>query len=238
MAEPLDKYYEILGLKTSASKADIKRAYRRLALKYHPDKNPGNEKQATTIFTAVNRAYSVLMDKDHIGESFEDIEDVKLYFKKTFRDLARRINSTDEMFEEIHQEECDYFFRYQLEEVQCVKRSSVEAKRVMGLIRKATSKGYDTSGILRDHSDFFRKYGSDGDQKYNNYEELIAEYKSIIEKEPGNADAHYSLGCIYEKRGMIEVALSEYRIASYINSDNANARKAIERLRKRRKGVC
>jgi len=236
MSEPLDKYYRILGLSEDAPKRDIKRAYRRLALKYHPDKNPGDEERAARIFTAVNRAYSVLIDKAHVGESFQDIDDAKLYFKRQFHDLARRINSADYIFGKIQQEECDFFFRYQLEEVHCVRRSIIEARRIIDLIRKAISKGYDSSEILREHSDFFQKHGLAGHPEYNVYEELIKEYKSIIEEEPGNAEAHYNLGCVYERQGMIDAAISEYQIASYIDPANTDARRAVKRLRKRRRG--
>ena len=57
-------YYEVLGVKRSASDADIKKAYRRLAMKYHPDRNPGNEKQSTERFKEINEAYGVLGDAD------------------------------------------------------------------------------------------------------------------------------------------------------------------------------
>jgi curved DNA-binding protein CbpA len=234
MPEPLDRYYRILGLSEGASKADVKRAYRRLALRYHPDKNPGNEKRAARIFTAVNRAYSVLIDEAHVGESFEGIDDAKLYFRRHFYDLARRINSVDHISDEIHQEECDFFFRYQLEEVHSVKRSIIEARRIIDLLRKAVLKGYDISRIMEDHSDFFQKHGFGGEPGYDIYEELTVEYKSIIEEEPDNADAHYNLGVIYEKKGMIDAAISEYQIASYIAPGNTNARSAVRRLRRRR----
>ncbi len=46
-----------------ASEADIKRAFRKLSLKYHPDKNPGNE-EAASLFKQINRAYEVLSDAD------------------------------------------------------------------------------------------------------------------------------------------------------------------------------
>ena len=54
-------YYEVLGVKKGASIEEIKRAYRKLAVKYHPDKNPG-DKQAEDRFKEINEAYAVLSD--------------------------------------------------------------------------------------------------------------------------------------------------------------------------------
>ena len=56
-------YYEILGVNKSASDEEIKRAYRKLAMKYHPDKNP-NKKDAEERFKEINEAYAVLSDKE------------------------------------------------------------------------------------------------------------------------------------------------------------------------------
>jgi len=57
-------YYEILGVNRSANDADLKKAYRRLAMKYHPDRNPGKEKEATEKFKEINEAYGVLGDPE------------------------------------------------------------------------------------------------------------------------------------------------------------------------------
>ena len=54
-------YYEVLGVQKNASKDDIKKAYRKLAVQYHPDKNPGN-KQAEEKFKEATEAYEVLAD--------------------------------------------------------------------------------------------------------------------------------------------------------------------------------
>ena len=60
MAE--QSYYEILGVERGASQDDIKKAYRRLAMKYHPDRNPG-DKTAEEKFKQIGEAYAVLSDE-------------------------------------------------------------------------------------------------------------------------------------------------------------------------------
>ncbi len=68
-------YYKILGVKKDASKEEIKKAFRKLALKYHPDKNKG-DKAAEEKFKEINEAYEVLSDDekrkkyDQMGESY------------------------------------------------------------------------------------------------------------------------------------------------------------------------
>jgi molecular chaperone DnaJ len=92
-------YYEVLGVPRNASRDDIKKAYRKLALQYHPDRNPGN-KQAEEKFKEAAEAYEVLNDDDkrrrydqfgHEGmrpgydfRGFTDINDVFSAFSDIF----------------------------------------------------------------------------------------------------------------------------------------------------------
>jgi len=68
-------YYKILGVERSAKEAEIKSAFRKLALQFHPDRNPGNKK-AEDKFKEINEAYEVLSDPqkraryDQLGDSY------------------------------------------------------------------------------------------------------------------------------------------------------------------------
>ncbi|KLN46119.1 molecular chaperone DnaJ [Providencia rettgeri] len=56
-------FYEVLGLERNASDKDIKRAYKRLAMKYHPDRNQGNKDESEEKFKEIKEAYEVLSDE-------------------------------------------------------------------------------------------------------------------------------------------------------------------------------
>lgn len=86
-------YYNLLQVEATASSLEIKKAYRKLAIKYHPDKNPNNEEAAET-FKQISEAYQVLMDDnlrvkyDQVGLSGlgekESMEDPEEFFNMMF----------------------------------------------------------------------------------------------------------------------------------------------------------
>ncbi|MBA7484271.1 Chaperone protein DnaJ [subsurface metagenome] len=89
-------YYQILGVPRNVTKEQIKKAYRKLAMQHHPDRNPGKEKWANEKFKEINEAFSVLGDPqkrsqyDQFG-TVGDIGDIfgSRYTRTTFEDLMK-----------------------------------------------------------------------------------------------------------------------------------------------------
>ena len=82
-------YYEVLGLQKGASEDEIKRAFRKLAVKYHPDRNQGNA-EAEEKFKEINEAYQVLSDPEKtVHEAYGTWGEKKLYGKVSLGALRK-----------------------------------------------------------------------------------------------------------------------------------------------------
>jgi curved DNA-binding protein len=90
-------YYEVLGVKKGASMDELKKAYRKLAVKYHPDKNPG-DKQAEERFKEINEAYAVLSDPKK-KEQFDRFGSNTFHQQYSQEDIFRGFN-VDDMFKD------------------------------------------------------------------------------------------------------------------------------------------
>jgi len=83
-------YYKILGVERNASEADIKKAYRRLAIVHHPDKNPDDE-SAAERFKDIGEAYNVLSDRQLRAryDSGADLEDDSNFQRASHVDISQ-----------------------------------------------------------------------------------------------------------------------------------------------------
>lgn len=87
------EYYEILGLSKGASAQDIKKAYRKLALKYHPDKNDG-DKEAEEKFKEISEAYAVLSDTEK-KQQYDTYGSTDFHQRYSQEDIFRNFNMDD-----------------------------------------------------------------------------------------------------------------------------------------------
>src|SRR6185369_1261075 len=93
-------YYEVLGVKKGASVEELKKAYRKLAVKYHPDKNPG-DKQAEERFKEINEAYAVLSDPKKKAQ-FDQFGSSNFHQRYSQEDIFRDQGfGTDDIFSRI-----------------------------------------------------------------------------------------------------------------------------------------
>ena len=103
---PARDYYEILGVGRGATEEDIKQAYRKLALRYHPDRNPGDS-HAEERFKELSEAYGVLMDPEkrrNYGFRQTSFDGGYQYHQEeVFRDMFRNPN-THVLFRELSKE--------------------------------------------------------------------------------------------------------------------------------------
>jgi len=86
-------YYEILGLKKGATPDEIKKAFRKLAVKYHPDKNAG-DKKAEDRFKEINEAYAVLSDPEKKSQ-YDQFGSAGFQQRYTQEDIFRNFNAGD-----------------------------------------------------------------------------------------------------------------------------------------------
>lgn len=83
----MQNYYETLGVAKGSSEADIKKAYRKLAMTYHPDRNPDN-KEAEEKFKQINEAYAVLSDPQK-KKQYDTFGDARFHQQYSTEDIFR-----------------------------------------------------------------------------------------------------------------------------------------------------
>lgn len=94
----MENYYDLLGVAKTANEAEIKKAYRKLAMQYHPDRNP-NDKAAEEKFKKINEAYAVLSDTDK-KKQYDTFGDSRFHQQYSSEDIFRGTDFSS-IFEEM-----------------------------------------------------------------------------------------------------------------------------------------
>jgi curved DNA-binding protein len=89
-----EDYYKILGIDKNASVEDIKKAYRKLALKYHPDRNPADKKKSEEQFKKISEAYAVLSDSEKRNQ-YDQFGSEQFNQRFTREDIFRGVDISD-----------------------------------------------------------------------------------------------------------------------------------------------
>lgn len=209
-------FYEILGVATTATQDQIRRAYIELASKYHPDRNPDDE-EAARKFTQVNEAYRVLSNPD--SRYAYDLEIGISPEKEEIIPVSRRIEAAPvtgtlagDYLEEI---------AGSLPLPRLVK-SKEGTYRLVGLdnpkMDKAYRLGLFSVGRLESlgRHNFFRK----GLEllKQEEYEPAAAYFEELTFVDPQNILTQFLLGCCYEGMKRPFEAITQYQIALHIAS--------------------
>ncbi len=210
MAEFKD-YYAVLGVGRTAAEQEIKAAYRRLAVRLHPDKNPAESKQgfASSQFQDVNEAYHTLVDRRK-----RDAYNKQL--------LARQTGMSDGHTYEANQAEMVYRQGVKAYNEQNFKRAVEYFKAAVRLNPKKASY-YDRLGIA-----IVKSGGS--------IEDARAQCEKAQQMEMYNPEHYLSMGIIYQLAGLGDKAREQFREALKWDPANAAAKQRLEQLGRSKKG--
>ncbi|XP_047597857.1 dnaJ homolog subfamily B member 7 [Lutra lutra] len=177
-------YYEVLGVQRYASPEDIKKAYRKVALKWHPDKNPENKEEAERKFKEVAEAYAVLSNNEK-----RDIYDKygqeglngrgRSHFDDSF-DNGFTFSKADDVFREIFGEREPFpfhFFEDSFEDLLNSPRSSCGSKGTRSFF--ATSSQYPVFERFSSYDTGYTPYGSLGHKGLNSFSSLAFDESGI-----------------------------------------------------------
>jgi DnaJ-class molecular chaperone len=201
-------YYHILGVDRQAGDAEIKQAYRRLAMKYHPDRSPADSRDglASNAFQEVNEAYHTLIDKNRRAQ----------YNKQ----LAERSSGAQGHTVQDNQAEMAY-------------RHGIEAYKA-NQFKRAVEYFSAASKMNPRKAIYFNRLGMAVIRAGGPLDEARAACERAIQMEMYNPEHYLSLGIIYQTAGLDDKARAQYKEAIKWDPKNVQAHARLQQLEKNR----
>mmetsp|Transcript_2387 Transcript_2387/g.5066 ORF Transcript_2387/g.5066 Transcript_2387/m.5066 type:complete len:249 (-) Transcript_2387:2-748(-) len=197
-ATKLIDYYELLGVERDASSADIKRAYHREALKWHPDKHPDDEEGAEEHFRQVAEAYAALSDPetrqryDRYGkETFEKKESQNEGFANFAKGFSARFDAAIEILEK-RREEANAARKEKQQQAQEERQKARQEDR-----ERRAAERQERNRLEREKAQEQRKLSDERQERHQQRQEerekrisqMLSKFDALLEKQHAEAPA-------------------------------------------------
>lgn len=205
--------YKVLGVAPIASQEEIRKAYRTLAKKFHPDLNPDMKTMATDKMSELVEAYNVLNDPERRKE-YE--RQPHFQIRRFRKDASRRtkVKSAD-------------FTR----KPKFKKEASLLERILSPFIKKDDKAGGADDHLDPKQADVHFTLGLTMTENEAFFEQATEEFKTAVRYDPTHVEALYDLGLMCYKLGYFEEAIVNFQKTLAVEKDDQHARKMISLLR-------
>lgn len=205
-------YYKVLGVAPTATADEIRKAYRLLSKKYHPDLNPDMKIYSDEKMKELVEAYSVLNDN---GRRKEYDKQPQFQVRRARKDLKRKIDAGAYARKPQYKKEPSL-----LERLFSPFTKSKTAQNSEGAVHIDTKQAdvHFTLGLSMSENESF-------------YDQAISEFKLSLKFDPEHIEALYNLGIMCYRKGYFEEAIVNFQKVLAKNKDDQHARKMLNLLR-------
>lgn len=208
MAQKRD-YYKVLGVAPTATPEDIRKAYRALSKKYHPDLNPDLKMYSDEKMKELVEAYNILNDQ---GKRKEYDRQAQFQARKHGKDTGRKADAS-------------------AMSKKAVTKEPSFLERLLAPFMKKSDSGGPVTAYDPKQADVHFTLGLSMTDNESFFEQAKGEFKLAVKFRPDHREAMYNLGLMCYKRGEFEESLTHFQKVTQLDANDQYARKMISLLR-------